>query len=74
MQIRKIGDWKEEKVASGFDTGYYVEAIDIPRDQPRYAKVSCREIHDADIRRLARGETIEYALAPDELALRWDEA
>ncbi len=74
MQIRKIGDWQEEKVASGPDSGFYVEAVALPRTEARYAKVSVREIEDADIRRLARGETIEYALVAEELSRRWDNA
>lgn len=74
MQIRKIGDWREERVSSGPDNGFYVEAVDVARDRPRYAKVSFREIEDADIQRLDEGHTVEFPLARADLAWQWDQA
>ena len=40
MRVKKIGQWEETRVASGYDSGFYLEAVDIPSDQPRYAAVS----------------------------------
>jgi hypothetical protein len=69
MHIRKIGDWREENVVPGQDAGYYIEAVEIPHDQSRYAKISFREIEDTDLRRLSRGETIDFPLDVTTLSL-----
>lgn len=72
MRIQQVGQYEENRVSTGFDAGVYVCATGIPAPLARYAKISYREIEDADIRRLAAGETIEQALDPEDLAVRWD--
>lgn len=70
MRVKKIGTWEETKVASGFNHGFYLEAVDIPWDRPRYAAVAYMFIEDADIGRLDRGETVVLELDPEDLQER----
>ena len=72
MLIRTIGTWKEEKISSGQDSGYYVEAVALARSEARYAKLSYTMIEDADLRRLERGESIPFPLVASDLATRID--
>ncbi len=74
MQVRKIGTWEETRVGSGYDSGFYLEAVDIPRDRPRYAAVSYSALwEDTQTKPLARGECVELDLTEEDLASRIDE-
>ncbi|NOT55854.1 MAG: hypothetical protein HOP18_14745 [Deltaproteobacteria bacterium] len=68
MRVRKIGTWREEGPQGNHDSGMTVEALDAPRGTPRYAQVSYMFI--ADIRALARGETIDFPIEPRDLQSR----
>ena len=35
MRVRKIGTWEETRIGSGYDSGFYLEAVDVPHGQPR---------------------------------------
>lgn len=53
MRLQKIGDF----VFKG-SHGFYVEAVDQPRDVPRYAAIGFECLEDAEIRKLRDGEII----------------
>jgi hypothetical protein len=73
MRVKKIGQWQETRVGTGYDHGVYVEAVDMSRDRPRYAQVAYAFIADDDIRALDRGEVVDLLdLVPEDLALRID--
>lgn len=57
MRLRKVGTF----VYKG-SPGLYVEAVDVPRDQPRYAAIGYGEMEEAESRALDRGETIDSTI------------
>jgi hypothetical protein len=54
MKLRKIGDFNYKG-----SHGYYVEAVDIARDAPRYAAIGFEFLEDTEVSALARGLVIE---------------
>jgi hypothetical protein len=71
MRIRKIGDWEEHGPRGNHEHGYYIECVDLAfEERCRYAQVGFFAIPDADIMRLARGETVDLEIDTSELQER----
>jgi hypothetical protein len=62
MRLRKIGTF----VYKG-DAGLYVEAVDVPQGQPRYAAIGYGCMDEQESRALDRGAIIESAVLDADL-------
>jgi hypothetical protein len=61
MRLRKIGTYHYKG-----DHGIYVEAVDVPRDQPRYAVIDDGFLEERESLALDRGDIIDSdILDPD---------
>ena len=57
MRLRKIGDYQLKG-----SVGVYLEGVDIPRTQPRYAAVDWAGLPDDLFPAMRRGEVLDLAL------------
>ena len=61
MKLRKIGTFQYKG-----DQGLYVEAVEVPRDQPRYAAISYGAMAEAESRALDRGAVVESTVLDND--------
>jgi hypothetical protein len=57
MRLRKVGTFQYKG-----SSGLYVEAVDIARDQPRYAAIEYGQMDETESRALDRGQVIESTI------------
>lgn len=57
MRLRKIGDYQYKG-----RVGVYLEAVDVPRDQPRYAAVDWAGLPDELFHTIAHGLVVQFDL------------
>ena len=72
-QVRKVGDWSLNRSGPHGSAGYYVEAIEVPRDQPRYALADPDYLEEAVSHALVRGEVVALDLDPYAFVTRLDD-
>jgi hypothetical protein len=61
MRLRTVGEFSYKG-----SHGFYVEAVDLPQTEPRYAAIGFEFLEEQEIRALALGRVIESpVLEPD---------
>jgi hypothetical protein len=65
LACRKIGEWRENQ-----ERGIYLEAVDIPKGEPRYLQVSPAYLWEVDTANLLKGLVVWLEVDREELLER----
>ena len=68
--FRRIGTWREEKADGRRDSGMYLEAVEIPRNEARYMQASYAMLDEDVAKALRAGLKARLEVDPGDLLER----